>query len=222
MSPSQPPFHVDRQQVENYSGFGKKSSRLSSQFSAQESYSSANPFLSFSILKEDQSLRSGMPDQPREDGFLGSVEGCEIVNVTMNEIIVKCQCDATSKLGSMSTKMQQNSKLPSQDRFGPSNYSKEVAGLSEKNDDKKRGDGVSALYDPNEEMVPTHIKITVSGCQEIAESASTSSGGCTGSCKKTLCGLKYCAVLKACIIRNRSTFCVVLMRQFRLFNRSIG
>lgn len=193
-----------------------KSSRLSSKFSAQESYSSPNPFLSFSILKEGQSLRSGMPDQPREDGSLGSVEGCEIVNVTMNEIIVKCQCDTTSKLGSMSTKMQQNSKLPCQNSLGPSNYSKEVAGLSEKNDDKKIGDGVSALYDPNQEMVPTHIKITVSGCQVIAESASTFSNGCTGSCKKTLCRLR------ARIIRNRSTFCVVLMRQFRLFNRSIG
>ena len=163
-----------------------------------------------------------MPDQPKANGSLGSVESCEIVDVTMNEIIVKCQFDATSKLGSMSTILQQNSKLLSQDRFGPSNHSMKVAGLREKNDDKKRGDGVSALYESNQEKVPTHIKITVSGCQEIAESASASSGGCTGSSKKTFCILKYCAGLGTRIIRNRSTFCVVLIRQFRLFNRSIG
>lgn len=163
-----------------------------------------------------------MPDQTRANGSLGSVESCEIVDVTMNEIIVKCQYDATSKLGSMSTKLQQNSKLLGQDRFSPSNHCIEVAGLRELNDNKKKGDGVSALYDPNQEKVPNHIKITVSGCQEIAESASASSGGCTDSSKKTFCRLKYCAGLRTRIIRNRSTFCVVLIRQFRLFNRSIG
>ena len=172
-----------------------------------------------------------MPEQSRDnERNCGSLGSGDTENVTMNAIIVNYQHEAAMKAGSISSvRTRQNLQLLSSDKsvlLGDKNVSDvmEVAGMKEKEQNQKIR-GLASLMlplDPYQGSVPSHIRITVAGCQEISKSTSALQIECTRSCNRVPCRSKFCAGLWTRVLRNRSTFCVVLMRQFRLFNRSIG
>ena len=224
LSPSQSPFYGDHQKQSNYRGLGKASSCFSPKLSSNESISLPQPIIaSLTGFKEAHSQRPAMPEQTRDNrGSLGSGEDCDIINVTINAIIANSQREAASRSGlNLSSKTRHNLEVLNSNKTSISNDEKEVIVVEEAELDKKcknqRSRG-GVTIDPTEGIVPSHIKITVAGCQEL--SISTSAPGCefSGSRKN----MSLCTGFWTRVLRYRGTFCVVLMRQFRLFNRSIG
>jgi hypothetical protein len=168
-----------------------------------------------------------MPEQTRDNsGSLGSGEDCDTENVTINAIIVNFQREAASRSGlKISSKTRHSLQVLNSIENSISNDEKEVIVLEEAELDEKsnnqRSQGGNTV-DPNEGIVPSHIKITVAGCQEISISTTAPECEFTSSRKNMPCRSCLCTGFWTRVLRYRSTFCVVLLRQFRLFNRSIG
>ena len=228
LSPSQSPFYGDHQKQSNYRGVGKASSCFSSKLSSNESIFLPQPIISsLTSLKEAHSRRPAMLEQTRDNsGSLGSGEDCDTANVTINAIFVNFQREAASRSElKLSSKTQNSLQVLNSNKNSISNDEKEVilmeeAELDEKNKNQWNRGGVTV--DPTEGIVPSHIKITVAGCQEISISTSAPECEFTSSRKNMPCRSCLCTEFWTRVLRYRNTFCVVLMRQFRLFNRSIG
>jgi hypothetical protein len=159
-------------------------------------------------------------------GSLGSGDGCDTENVTINAIIVNFQREAASRSGlKLSSTTRHSLHVFNSNKSSTLNDEKEVivmeeAELDEKSKNQRSRGGVTV--DPTEGIVPSHIKITVAGCQEISISKSAPECKFTSNRKNMPYRSCLCTGFWTRVIRYRRTFCVVLMRQFRLFNRSIG